>query len=78
MIAYNSCINHQNYFQTSKGHITWVIYKVNRIPMHCGVGYERVHFLDRGQTLGVGQLKNEGHSDSPLQIPEPNSDPKLN
>ncbi len=29
-------IDHQNYFQTSKGHVTWIIQKVNRIPTHCG------------------------------------------
>ncbi len=30
-------MDNQNYFQTSKGHITWIIYKVNGIPTQCGV-----------------------------------------
>ncbi len=36
----HSSIDHRNYFQTSKGHVTWIIQKVNRIPAHCGVAYE--------------------------------------
>ncbi len=32
-------ICHQNYFQPSKGHVIWIMLKVNIIPMHCGVAY---------------------------------------
>ncbi len=30
---------------TSKGHMTWIISKVNNIPMHCGLAYESVRSL---------------------------------
>ncbi len=30
-------ICHRPYFHTSKGHVTWIIKKVNMIPTHCGV-----------------------------------------
>ncbi len=35
-------IEHRNYFQTSKGHMTWIIWKINSIPTHYGVAYESV------------------------------------
>ncbi len=46
-------ICHQNYFQTSKGHVTWVILKVNRIPSHCNVAYESVCSFARGYVIRV-------------------------
>ncbi len=33
-------ICHWTYFHTSKGHVTWIIKKVNRIPTLCGMAYE--------------------------------------
>ncbi len=46
-------ICHQNYFQTSKDHLTWIIWKVNRMPTHCGVAYERVCSLAGGHVIRV-------------------------
>ncbi len=46
-------ICHLTYFQTSKGHVTWIIKKVNRIPMHCGVAYESVCSFARGHVVRV-------------------------
>ncbi len=43
----HSSIDHWNYYQTSKGHMTWIIQKVNRIPMHFGMSYEYPHFWQR-------------------------------
>ncbi len=44
-----SCVNpsicHQTYFHTSKGQVTWIIKKVNRISMHCGVTWLECGFL---------------------------------
>ncbi len=51
-------ICHRIYFHTSKGHMTWIIKKVNRIPTHCGVAYESVHSLARGHMIHV--CYNEG------------------
>ncbi len=48
-----SCICHQNYFQTSKVYMTWIIWKVNRIPMHCGAAYESVLSLARSHVIRV-------------------------
>ncbi len=45
--------DHRNYFQTSKGHVTEIIWKVNRIPTHYGVAYESVHSLARGHVISV-------------------------
>ncbi len=53
MCKIHSSINHRNYFQTSKGHMTWIILKVNRIPTHCGVAYECVHSFSRGHVIRV-------------------------
>ncbi len=49
----HSSIDHRNYFQTSNCHVTWIIKKVNSIPMHCGVAYESVHSLARGHVIRV-------------------------
>ncbi len=38
-------IDHRNYFQTSKEHVTWIILNVNGIPKDCGVAYEIVHLV---------------------------------
>ncbi len=46
-------ICHRTYFHTSNGHVTWIIKKINRIPMHCRVAYESVHSLDRGHVIRV-------------------------
>ncbi len=46
-------ICHRTYFHTSKGHVTWIIKKVNRIPTHCGVANESVHSLARGHVIRV-------------------------
>ncbi len=46
-------ICHWTYFHTSKGHVIWIIKKVNRIPTHCGVAYESVHSLSRGHVIRV-------------------------
>ncbi len=46
-------ICHRTYFHTSKDHMTWIITKVNRIPTHCGVAYERVCSLARGHVIRV-------------------------
>ncbi len=46
-------ICHRTYFHTSKGHVTWIIKKVNRIPTHCGVAYESVRSLARGHMIKV-------------------------
>ncbi len=35
-------ICHQTYLRTSKSHVTKIIKKVNKIPIHCGVAYESV------------------------------------
>ncbi len=48
-------ICHRTYFYTSKGHVTWIIKKVNRIPTHCGVAYESVCSLARGHMIRVCQ-----------------------
>ncbi len=44
--------------------MTWIIKKVNRIPMHCGVTYESVCSLARGHMIRcvpsyVGYSTNE-------------------
>ncbi len=39
------------YFSTSKGCVTWIIQKVNRIPTHCGVAYDSVRSLARGHMI---------------------------
>ncbi len=49
----HSSIDHRNEFQISKGHVTWIKEKVNRIPTHCGVTYESVHSLARGHVIRV-------------------------
>ncbi len=49
----HSSIDQRNYFQTSKVHMTWIIQKVNNIPMHCGVAYENVHSLARCHLIRV-------------------------
>ncbi len=61
----HSSLDHRTYFQTSKGHVTWIIWKVNRIPMHCGVVYESVHLLARGHVIRmyVGRDKKIGVDD---------------
>ncbi len=46
-------ICHWTYFHTSKGHVTWIIKKVNRIPTHCGVANESVCSLARGHVIRV-------------------------
>ncbi len=46
-------ICHRTYFHTSKGHVTWIIKKVNIIPMHCGVACESVCSLARGHVIRV-------------------------
>ncbi len=46
-------ICHRTYFQTSKGHVTWIIKKANRIPTHCGVAYESFRSLARGHVIRV-------------------------
>ncbi len=46
-------ICHWTYFHTSKGHVTWIIQKVNRILTHCGVAYESVRSLSRGHVIRV-------------------------
>ncbi len=46
-------ICHWTYFHISKGHVTWNIKKVNRIPTHCGVAYESVHSLARSHVIEV-------------------------
>ncbi len=46
-------IYHRTYFNTSKGHLTWFIKKVSRIPTHCGVAYESVCSLLRGHVISV-------------------------
>ncbi len=43
----------RSFFQTSKGHVTWIIKKVNRIPTRCGVAYQSVHSLARGHVIRV-------------------------
>ncbi len=48
-----SSIDNRNYFLTSKGHVTWIIKKVNRIPTYGGVAYESVHLLARGHVTTV-------------------------
>ncbi len=40
---------YHNYCQTSKGHMTSIISNVNSIPIYCGVAYESVLSLARGQ-----------------------------
>ncbi len=45
-------------FQTSKGHVTWIIKKVNTIPMHCGVAYESLLSLARGHVIRVSKYVN--------------------
>ncbi len=61
----HSSLDHRTYFQTSKGHVTWIIWKVNRIHMHCGVVYESVHLLARGHVIRmyVGRDKKIGVDD---------------
>ncbi len=49
----HSSIDHRTYFQTSKGHVTWIIWKVNSIPTHCGLAYESIHSLARGHMIRV-------------------------
>ncbi len=44
-------ICHRAYLQTSKGHVTWIIKKANRIPTHYGVAYESVCSLARGHVI---------------------------
>ncbi len=51
-------ICHWIYFHTSKGHIAWIIKKVNRIPTHCGVAYESVRSLARGHMIRVWHVIN--------------------
>ncbi len=46
-------ICHRTYFHTSKGHVTWIIKNVNRIPTHCGVAYESVGLLARGHVIRI-------------------------
>ncbi len=46
-------ICHRTYFHTSRGHMTWIIKNVNRIPTHCGVAYESICSLARGHVIGV-------------------------
>ncbi len=41
----HSSVDHRNCLQTSKGHVTWIIEKVNCIPTHCGVACKSVHSL---------------------------------
>ncbi len=48
-----SSIDHRNYFQTSKGFVTLIIWKVNRILTHCGVAYESVYSLARDHVTRV-------------------------
>ncbi len=50
---FHSSIDHQNSFQTSKCHMTWIIQKVNSIFMHYGVAFENVHSLGRGHVIRV-------------------------
>ncbi len=45
-------ICHRTYFHTSKGHVIWIIKKVNRISTDCGVAYESVRSLARGHVCG--------------------------
>ncbi len=66
-------IDHQNYFQTSKGHVTWIIWKVNSIPMHCDVAYECVHSLARGHEIRLWWKWSLGGGKGVLQtFPEKN------
>ncbi len=46
-------ICHLTYIHTSKGHMTGIIKKVNRIPTHCGVANESVRSLARGHVIRV-------------------------
>ncbi len=46
-------ICHQTYFHYSKGHVTWIIKKVNKIPTHCVVVYESVCSLVWGHVIRV-------------------------
>ncbi len=46
-------ICHRTYFHTSKGHVTCIIKKVNKITPHCGVAYESVCSLARGHVIRV-------------------------
>ncbi len=46
-------IFHQTYLHTSKGHVTWIIKKVNKIPTHCGVAYDSVRSLARDHVIRV-------------------------
>ncbi len=50
-LSYFPSICQRTYFHTSKGHMTWIINKVNRIPTHCGVAYESVRSLARGHLI---------------------------
>ncbi len=40
-------------YHTSKGHVTWIIKKFNRIPTHYGLSYKSVHSLARGHVIRV-------------------------
>ncbi len=40
-------------FHILKGHVTLIMRKVNRIPMHCGVAYESVCSLASGHLIRV-------------------------
>ncbi len=44
------------YFHTSKGHMTWIIKKVNSIHTHCGVAYESLNSFVRGHMIRVCDL----------------------
>ncbi len=46
-------ICHSNYFQISKDHVTCIIWKVRRMPMHCGVAFESVRLLAGGHMIRV-------------------------
>ncbi len=47
---------HRTHLHTSKGHVTWIIKKVNSILTHCGVAYESARSLARDHVIIVWLL----------------------
>ncbi len=49
-------LDHQNYFQTSKGHVTGLYIEslnIFSIPTHGGVAYKSIYSLARGHMIRV-------------------------
>ncbi len=49
----HSSIDKRNYFQTSRGHVTWIVYRKLIVFLHIVVWHKRVHLVARGHVIRV-------------------------